>query len=62
MKKQSLSHVIHIMSTIPSIIHSPGNPHNSFQSSVARFYLAELSDEWLDLCMVLGLVHTQMLI
>ena len=53
MKKQLLSHVIHIMSTIPSIIHS-GNPHNSFQSSVARFYLAELSDEWLDPCKVWG--------
>lgn len=53
MKKQLLSHVIHIMSTIPSIIHS-GNPRNSFQSSVARFPLAELSDEWLDPCKVWG--------
>lgn len=47
MKKQLLSHVIHIMSTIPSIIHS-GNPHNSFQSSVARFPLAEcLMNGWI---------------
>lgn len=61
MKEKSLSHVIHIMSTVPSIVHS-GNPHNSFQSSVAKFYLAELFDERLDPCMDFGLLHTQMLI
>lgn len=52
--------MIHIMSTVPSI-HS-GNPHNSFQSSVAKFYLAELFDERLDPCTDSGLLHTQMLI
>lgn len=52
-EKTLSSHVIHIMSTIPSVVNS-GNPHNSFQSSLARFHLAPFYAERWDSCTVSG--------